>query len=300
MPSYVFLGQTYGLTMSGGSGDDQFEYRAVGETIIENLYEGNDTVFAYVDCGLDRFPASELENIVAVGATRTIVGNNLSNVMIGSDLDNVIAGMGGDDTMVGGAGDDTYSVDSVGDVVSEAQGEGTSDTIFSSVSLVLPENVENLTLVGAGPSRAIGNAGSNRIEGNGAANALAGDGGADVLIGGGGADSFFLNDIDGVDAFLDFTPADDTLVLNSAVFNFSPGTVLQTLAGPPGMTFFTKPGAQPDTSPHLFSVEVAGAAGFPVALYYDPDGYGGADALQFATFFGGPGYAPGAADILVT
>src|ERR1044072_6069179 len=50
------------------------------------------------------------------------------------------------DAMSGGAGDDTYSVDDVGDTVSEQASQGT-DGVLSLVNFTLRSNVENLTLL---------------------------------------------------------------------------------------------------------------------------------------------------------
>jgi Ca2+-binding RTX toxin-like protein len=54
-------------------------------------------------------------------------------------------GFYGADTMIGGLGNDTYNVDHAGCVVKENAGEGV-DTVYSTVSYTLGDNVENLTL----------------------------------------------------------------------------------------------------------------------------------------------------------
>ncbi|WP_442894649.1 calcium-binding protein [Bradyrhizobium sp. AZCC 1577] len=90
--------------------------------------------------------------------------------------------------MIGGAGNDVYVVDSTGDVVTEAAGEG-SDTVHSSISYTLGANVENLSLVGTGNVNATGNAENNILVGNDGNNVLAGLAGADHLDGGAGSDT---------------------------------------------------------------------------------------------------------------
>jgi serralysin len=105
--------------------------------------------------------------------------------------------------MIGGLGNETYVVDSGGDVIVEAAGEGI-DTVQSSVSHTLAANVEKLTLTGSAGTDATGNALANTIIGNSGINHI--DGGAlnDILTGGGGADDFVFGDGDGIDTVTDF------------------------------------------------------------------------------------------------
>jgi Ca2+-binding RTX toxin-like protein len=96
--------------------------------------------------------------------------------------------------MIGGIGDDIYVVDSVGDTVVEAPGEGI-DTVLASISWELlgnkGDNVEHLELLGSNAINGTGNALGNTIRGNGGSNILDGRGGNDFLIGGGGNDQLF-------------------------------------------------------------------------------------------------------------
>lgn len=65
--------------------------------------------------------------------------------VLGTSGNDVLDGGTGADVMMGLAGDDTYHVDSFDDLVIEAAGQGI-DTIVSTVSLIMPANVENLVL----------------------------------------------------------------------------------------------------------------------------------------------------------
>ncbi|MDA8447842.1 putative Ig domain-containing protein, partial [Paracidovorax valerianellae] len=91
--------------------------------------------------------------------------------------------------MQGTAGDDTFTVDHVADTIAEGSGQGT-DTVNSSVSYVLPGEVENLTLTGSLDIAGVGNAAANVITGNAGNNVLNGMGGVDRLMGGAGDDIY--------------------------------------------------------------------------------------------------------------
>src|SRR5437870_10261886 len=87
--------------------------------------------------------------------TRFITGTDGPDFLHGHELNDVITGLGGDDTldgglgadtMIGGSGDDTYMVDDPLDQVIEAPGEGT-DAVHRAVTELLPDTVENLTLL---------------------------------------------------------------------------------------------------------------------------------------------------------
>ena len=82
-------------------------------------------------------------------------------------------------TLAGGAGNDVYEIHRAGDVVVEAAGAGV-DTVRSSVSLTLAENVENLELTGTAAINATGNAANNTLAGNAGDNILKGGNGIDT------------------------------------------------------------------------------------------------------------------------
>jgi Ca2+-binding RTX toxin-like protein len=125
------------------------------------------------------------------------------------------------DTLRGTAGNDTFTVDDVGDNVIEAAGAGT-DTVITSVTYALPDNVENLTATGPLSIALQGNRLNNLLTGNAAHNVFNGpnaaDGsvsdanaGADTLAGGAGDDRYHVNQPQNVGLALGFA-TDDTVI----------------------------------------------------------------------------------------
>jgi len=171
-------------TMAGGLGNDTYVVDDTNDVITEAFNEGID----HVDASATYTLSDNLESLTLTGtADINATGNNLDNTIQGNSGANLIDGGTGADSMSGAAGDDTYIVDNAGDTVTELADEGT-DSIDSSVSYVLPEHVENLTLTGADAINATGNNLNNTLTGNDANNVLTGLAGNDTLIGNGGDD----------------------------------------------------------------------------------------------------------------
>jgi Ca2+-binding RTX toxin-like protein len=137
-----------------------------------------DTVDATSTVSLKPLPTEEADVISTNG------GDDYISALGGDDY---INGGTGADTMLGGRGNDTYVVNSNTDILIEFEGEGV-DLVMASVSFILGDHFENLTLTGSNGSSATGNALDNVIRGNDSSNLLAGLGGADTLIGGLGMD----------------------------------------------------------------------------------------------------------------
>lgn len=116
-----------------------------------------------------------------------LYGETGNDVLVGGEGDDWLDGGAGADGLAGGTGDDVYVVDDVGDLVSEVVDAG-MDLVYSSVSQVLSDNVEQLTLTGSLDIHGTGNGLNNVLSGNDGSNQLAGLGGNDVLYGNAGVD----------------------------------------------------------------------------------------------------------------
>lgn len=118
---------------------------------------------------------------------QNLYGEDGDDLLIAGALGYMLDGGAGADRMVGSANNNTYSVDNILDVIAELPGGGT-DTVNSSISYVLNDNLENLILVGTGAISGTGNSGNNTLNGslNAAANTLAGGLGDDTYVIGAG------------------------------------------------------------------------------------------------------------------
>ncbi|MBU1777703.1 MAG: peptidoglycan DD-metalloendopeptidase family protein, partial [Gammaproteobacteria bacterium] len=192
--------------MVGGTGDDTYVVDEAGDVITESADAGLDTVHSAITYTL----GNNLENLTLTGAGNIDgTGNTLDNVLLGNSGNNILSGWDGNDTLDGGAGadtliggygNDTYVVDDAGDQVVEAEIgqwkvtyggwylQPDIDTVNSSISYTLGNNLENLTLTGADDIDGSGNELNNIITGNDGSNHLSGGDGGDTLNGGAGAD----------------------------------------------------------------------------------------------------------------
>ena len=211
-------------SLIGGKGNDTYIVDSAGDSIVEWLDGGTDTVQSSVTFSLSVY----VENLTLTG-TGAIngTGNDLANVITGTSGANVLNGGEGADTLIGGAGNDTYIVDNDGDVVTELNNGGT-DTVQSSVSIVsLAANVENLTLTGDAAINGTGNALDNVIIGNDSANVLYGDAGNDVFVINGNIALIDEGEI--IDA-INGGAGTDTLRLGAAEFTLDPGYTLVNIS----------------------------------------------------------------------
>ncbi|WZI66393.1 MAG: ExeM/NucH family extracellular endonuclease [Gloeotrichia echinulata IR180] len=171
--------------LNGDAGDDNLNGDAGNDVL--NGGDGNDSLNGGVGndtltggAGNDNLNGGVGNDTLTGGA-----GNDNLNGGIGND---VLDGGVGNDVLDGGAGNDTYIVDSVDDVIVEYANSGT-DTVRSSVTFTLANNVENLTLTGTLAIDGTGNNLNNILTGNAANNTLNGGVGNDNLTGAAGDDT---------------------------------------------------------------------------------------------------------------
>lgn len=237
--------------------------------------------------------SGEMKHNIAIAFGTVIenaVGGAGADILIGNAAGNRLDGRSGGDTMRGGAGSDLYIVDHAGDRLSETLDGGT-DSVRAAVDFVLGGNVEHLILTGTATVKGTGNGLANRLSGNGADNALAGSGGADFVDGRGGGDLLSggvgadrLRGGAGADAFIfdaplrlgeydslpDFTPEDDVIRLDRAIFGGL------SRAGQITNAEFALGASAADASDRIIYDAGSGR------IFYDADGLGGAAARLFA------------------
>jgi Ca2+-binding RTX toxin-like protein len=203
-------------SMSGGAGNDRYYVDTATDLVNETSTVASeiDYVFSTVSWTL----GSNLERLTLEGGDPIDgTGNGLSNFLTGNGARNTLYGGGGNDTiygssgndtliggsgndslvggsgidsMTGGSGNDVYAVINAGDLTIETATRTTEiDTVESSVTWTLGDNIERLTLTGVDSIGGTGNTLDNLIVGNARANVLSGGSGNDTLDGVAGNDT---------------------------------------------------------------------------------------------------------------
>ena len=176
-------------TLNGGAGDDIYTVDSIGDSIIEALDNGFDTVKSSL---LQLTLGENLEDLILVGNAALGTGNNVSNNITGNGLNNTLVGVGGDDFISGSGGKDTL----IGDI---------------------------------GDDRLDGGTGKDRLVGGSGNDTLIGGRGMDRLAGGKGKDNFFIESArrNSRDTITDFRSAADRITVARLGFskNLREGTI---------------------------------------------------------------------------
>lgn len=216
------------------------DYNAFGEPISGTItgaetVENGATIYQYSDF-----------SILAVTLYSLIIDNDFQTL-----FDTILAG---NDSISGSAFKDVIQGNDGDDIVN---GNGGNDVIFG----------------GIGTDTLSGGDFNDRLYGNSGADLLDGQNGLDTLTGGGGPDTFQFSTklkAKNIDTVTDFSVADDTINLSSAIF---------TKAGAIGELNSWRFATGPQAADGLDRIIYNDATG---ALYYDSDGDGAAAAVQFA------------------
>jgi len=273
-------------TMIGGLGNDTYLVENYADVTIESGGQGYDVVRVASPYSYRLTDGADIERLETSDPNATasvfLIGNSSGNEIIGNNGYNVIDGGGGVDQMTGRGGNDTYYVDHANDSVIENGGQG-NDTVHASVSWTLTagSDVEVLQAAGGNNMNLTGNANGNVLRGNNATNTLNGGDGNDELSGFGGQDGFLfntpLNAASNVDRITDFNVADDTIMLEQAIFSSSLG-----LGNISSSEFVIGTAAQDANDRIIYNSSTGG-------LFYDNDGVGGNAQVQFAALSAGLG-----------
>ena len=204
------------------SGIDVIDLRALAPTgVTLSVTGGITTVSAQTANGAVTIRVSgtiALTDIATSAGSSPLSGTPADDVLLGTAGSDRIDGGAGVDLMYGGAGNDVYVVDSQADRVIERVAGGV-DHVMAYGNYLLPDEVENLTLMTAGEAQ--GNSLDNVLRGSAGADGIIGYAGNDVLIGGAGADR--LLDGLGIDRFVYEAVTDSTPTAPDIISGFGYG-----------------------------------------------------------------------------
>lgn len=182
------------LLLSDGGGVDTVNTAAIATDTLLDLRPGHASSIDGQRVVIS--VTADIENADSGDGNDTLIGNDAGNSLRGWRGSDFLDGGSGADTLVGGPGDDTYIIDSMGDVIVEASGEGADYVRTMLAAYRLDANLEGLAYIGAGAFSGTGNAAPNSISGGTGSDTLDGDAGADTMIGGGGDDSYTVDNAD--------------------------------------------------------------------------------------------------------
>lgn len=305
------------LTLTGSSATD-----GIGNA-LGNSIEGNDAN-NYLDGGNGNDYLSDYEyydSDTLVGGAGNDYMYSISNATLeGGAGNDSLTSAGGENSLIGGTGNDTYIVEKTTDTIVESLNGGV-DTVKSSVSYTLDDNLENLTITSASNSISaygnaldniinidigdpdvssylFGDAGNDHLSGGGGAKTLDGGTGKDTLesafsndtlTGGAGGDIFSIRFVssNSIGTITDFSVVDDSIFVSADGF----GGDLTRDAGITTEQFVVGTAAADANDRFIYNKNTG-------ALFFDSDGTGGSGQVQFALL--SKGLAISHADIFVT
>ena len=166
--------------LDGGPGNDTASYAGATAGVVVNLdLSGPQQTNG---AGIDTLIS--IENLIGSDHADVLIGTAGPNRLEGGAGADVLVGGVGADVMVGGDGSDIFGVEDPGDVVIETESRrdiGGDDWVYAFVSATLPDNVENLRILGTGALDATGNGLDNLLIAGDGANRIDGAAGIDTV-----------------------------------------------------------------------------------------------------------------------
>ncbi len=297
----VLAGRGGNDTLDGGAGDDTVNGGNGADTLIGG--DGIDTLTTVTNGAAQKIDLlantitggdstgdtiSGFENVTTGSGNDLLLGSNDANVIVAGGGNDTLVGRGGNDTLDGGEGNDTVNGGNGTDVLIGGNGNDTLDTTSTGAAQAVDLEAQTITggdstgdtisgfenvRTGSGADLLSGNAVANVLDGGAGNDTLNGKDGADTLTGGDGQDSYAFDTALGagnIDVITSFVVADDTIVLDDAIFTALPPGALAAGA-------FTTGAAAADADDRIIWNDVTNQ------LFYDEDGLGGVAAIQFAT-----------------
>ena len=148
----VLIGGEGADLMVGGLGDDGYVVDNLDDLIQENVGEGTENVYAFVN---GYTLAANVENLWLFDAAMTGTGNALANVLVGNTGDNILHGLAGADSLIGGEGSDTLDAGADNDFLAGENGD----------DMLIGGGGSDLMYGGAGADRFIYTAASDSVSG---------------------------------------------------------------------------------------------------------------------------------------
>jgi len=250
---------------------------------------GADTVNRSTTVPGQPLPGAGGERISGLAGADNLHGEGGDDTLDGGDGDDTLNGGPGNDVIDGGAGVDTVTYAdadaavkvNLGATAAQDTGGSGVDTLgnlehfvgSAHHDTVTGNSAANTIGGGAGHDQLNGVAGSDTVDGGDGYDLVNGGSGNDRLVGGAGGDRFAFDSALGattnVDTIVDFSVADDTMLLVRSVFT--------TLAAGSLPTTAFHVGTQAQTTSHRIIHDRATGN-----IYYDPDGSGAAAQTLFA------------------
>jgi Ca2+-binding RTX toxin-like protein len=290
--------------LGGGTGVDTASYKDKTAAVSVTL-AGASNATVKVN-GVDEDVIWNVENVAGGSGADVLTGDALANRLFGDAGNDGLSGGAGDDGLRGGVGNDlldggtgidtaiyrdktaAVSVTLAGASNATVKVNGADeDTILnvenvtggSAADVLTGDGLANRLLGAAGHDRLSGGAGNDTLTGGSGNDVLLGGMGNDILTGCHGKDQFLFdatpNAISNLDRITDFDVADDTIVLENAIF-----TAFATTGAIASGAFHIGTVAN-DTNDRLIYDNVTGG------LFYDSNGSASGGSVQIADLSAG-------------